>query len=122
MVEPNEDRRFELHTALEKAGYRVAEAATADQALWRFPTHVPAVVVCSFPSLVSSGESLISMLRRLPPEEGGEVPILALIKPSMQMMEAPRAAWLGANEQCPSDVPPKTLAAMVRRAIGSPVG
>lgn len=121
LIEPNEQRRSDLSAALEKAGYLVAEAAAADQALWRFPTRVPAAVICSYPSLLASGESLISTLRRLPPEQGGLVPILALIKPRMQLMEAPRAAGLGANEHCPSDVPPKTLAAMVRRTIGSPV-
>lgn len=119
LVEPSEEHRFVLRAALETAGYLVAEAATADQAMWRFPTHVPAIVVCAFPSLLGSGESLISALRRLPPEHGGEVPILALVNPQRQLMEVPRAAQLGADEQCPRDIPPKTLAAMVRRRIGS---
>lgn len=125
-MEPNEEHRSELRTALERAGYLVAEAATADQAMWRFPTHVSDVVVCSFPSFLATGESLISALKRLPPEQGGAVPILALIKPGMQLMDAPRAVGLGADGQCPRDIPPKTLAAMVRRMAGSatrrPVG
>ena len=78
LVEDEVDAREALSAIVSQAGATVAEAGTAGEALSRLVAWRPDVLVCDIGLPTEDGYALIRKVRALTPEEGGDVPAVAL--------------------------------------------
>jgi PAS domain S-box-containing protein len=78
VVDDEEDTRFLLARTLSKAGADVQTAPSAEIALEMLKARVPDVLVSDVGMPTEDGYSLIRSVRKLPPDQGGDVPAIAL--------------------------------------------
>lgn len=77
IVEDDPDTRRVACVALETWGGIVMEVATANQALKMLETVIPAIVLTDLGLPEFDGTWLLRQIRRLPPDKGGRVPVVA---------------------------------------------
>src|SRR5262249_35227716 len=77
VVEDDPDSRRCACVALEAWGGIVMEVGTAEDALKTFETVIPAVVLTDLGLPDLDGTWLLRQIRRLPPDKGGRVPVVA---------------------------------------------
>ena len=77
IVEDTDDSRIMLKSLLEMSGATVTAAATAEEAFEFFTAERPDVLVSDIGLPREDGLSLIRKIRKLPPEQGAQVPAVA---------------------------------------------
>jgi CheY-like chemotaxis protein len=81
LIEDDRDSRELMHLFLEQSGARVLEADSAAPAfnlLHRPGRRLPDLILSDLAMPEEDGYSLIARIRKLPAEEGGQVPAIAL--------------------------------------------
>jgi two-component system CheB/CheR fusion protein len=78
IVEDDPDSREMLVAVLQRCGAKVSEAASASEAIEAVAQGPPDLLVCDIGLPDEDGYSLMSWIRKLPPDRGGRVPALAL--------------------------------------------
>ncbi|PSB65068.1 hypothetical protein C7B61_11570, partial [filamentous cyanobacterium CCP1] len=78
VVEDERDTREFLTFVLEQAGANVTTASSAIEALNHFNQHPPDLLLSDIAMPEMDGYTLIQRIRTLPPEQGGQVPAIAL--------------------------------------------
>lgn len=118
LVEPNDERRARVREALQRAGYHVEEAVTPEHGLWSIQARSPDLLIAPYPLHTDQRDPFITAARELLDGAESRAPIVALTR-SVSLLEQRRAELAGADQQCSMDIPPKVLAAMVRKMIGA---
>jgi CheY-like chemotaxis protein len=78
VVDDDTDTRELLAFLLEQAGAKVITAASANEALATLTQTQPQVLISDIGMPEMDGYMLIQLIRALPPEQGGEIPAIAL--------------------------------------------
>jgi signal transduction histidine kinase/CheY-like chemotaxis protein len=78
VVDDETDTQDFLRFLLQKHGATVAVASSAPQTLRRLPTFKPSLLICDIGMPEVDGYMLIQAIRALPPEQGGQIPAIAL--------------------------------------------
>ena len=78
LVEDHRDTREMYAAALRSQGAVVHEAATAQMGMFLVQSHRPDLILVDLGLPDASGLDLISAIRRLPPDQGGLTPAVAL--------------------------------------------
>jgi CheY-like chemotaxis protein len=78
VVDDNFDSRELVSVILEGYGVQVTAVASAQEALETIAQSQPDLLICDLQMPDQDGCSFISQLRSLPPEQGGQIPALAL--------------------------------------------
>ena len=78
LVDDEADVRELLGIALEQSGAAVLRLASADAAVAALPEYRPHVLLADIEMPGEDGYSLVQRIRRLPPEEGGLTPSIAI--------------------------------------------
>lgn len=112
VVDDEADARDLLDTVLTQYGAEVAIASTAQDAIDAIAQFQPHVLVSDIGMPGEDGYSLMRHLRQLPPEQGGQIPAIALTayaraEDRIQALEA------GFQQHIPKPVNPNKLAAVV---------
>ena len=117
VVDDDHDTREILSVMLSRYGTEVRTAASAAEAVEVFAQWKPDVLVSDIGMPVEDGYVLISKIRELPAEEGGEVPAIALTAfAGVQDKEIALAA--GFQQHLSKPVEPVQLAKVVARILG----
>ena len=78
IVDDNEDTLVLTSFILEEYGIRAITAASASEALEMFLKAKPEMLICDLAMPGEDGYSLIRKIRNLEPEQGGQIPAIAL--------------------------------------------
>lgn len=78
VVDDEEDTRDLIREVLQECGCEVITARSAAEALVALKTHQPGILISDLGMPDEDGYSLISKVRSLPPEQGGQIPAAAL--------------------------------------------
>jgi signal transduction histidine kinase/HAMP domain-containing protein/ActR/RegA family two-component response regulator len=108
VVEDDVDSRELLVLALGQQGAEVQAAASAAEAFARLPEFRPDILLSDIGMPGEDGYSLIRRVRRLPPDEGGEVPAVALTA-FAKGEDRRRALEAGFDEHLTKPVEPEAL-------------
>lgn len=117
VVEDEPDARELLKSVLEYCQARVAVAGTVAEALVVMAAFKPDVIVSDIGLPGEDGYSLIDRVRRLPDEEGGKVPAVALTAYT-RTEDRTRALLAGFNMYLPKPVEPRELLVVVASVSG----
>jgi PAS domain S-box-containing protein len=112
LVDDEPDARELLTEVLEQCGATVVAAQTADEAVALIPREHPAVLLSDIGLPGEDGYKLISRVRAMPPEDGGNLPAAA-ITAYARSDDASRALAAGYQRHAPKPIQPTTLAALV---------
>ena len=111
-VDDEPDARELLTEVLQQCGAVVVATHSADEAVRLIPRERPAVLLSDIGLPGEDGYKLISRVRALPPEEGGNLPAAA-ITAYARSDDARRALEAGYQRHAPKPIQPTTLAALV---------
>jgi signal transduction histidine kinase len=117
LVEDDADAREVTVAGLEKAGFELRAAATANEALSLLDRWVPDVIVSDIGMPGVDGYEFMRTLRSRPPEQGGRVAALALTA-FARLEDAVRARASGYQGHLAKPVSPEDLAAAVAKLQG----
>ena len=112
LVDDEPDARELLTEVLQQCGAVVVAAHNADEAVRLIPRERPAVLLSDIGLPGEDGYKLISRVRALPPEAGGNLPAAA-ITAYARSDDARRALAAGYQRHAPKPIQPTTLAALV---------
>jgi len=112
LVDDEPDARELLTEVLQQCGAVVVAAHNADEAVRLIPRERPAVLLSDIGMPGEDGYKLISRVRALPPEAGGNLPAAA-ITAYARSDDARRALAAGYQRHAPKPIQPTTLAALV---------
>jgi PAS domain S-box-containing protein len=112
LVDDEPDARELLTEVLQQCGAVVVAAHSADEAVRLIPRERPAVLLSDIGLPGEDGYKLISRVRALPPEAGGNLPAAA-ITAYARSDDARRALAAGYQRHAPKPIQPTTLAALV---------
>ena len=112
LVDDEPDARELLTEVLEQCGAVVVATHSADEAVRLIPRERPAVLLSDIGLPGEDGYKLISRVRALPPEDGGDLPAAA-ITAYARSDDAQRALAAGYQRHAPKPIQPTTLAALV---------
>jgi PAS domain S-box-containing protein len=112
LVDDEPDARELLTEVLEQCGAIVVATHSADEAVRLIPRERPAVLLSDIGLPGEDGYKLISRVRALPPEDGGNLPAAA-ITAYARSDDARRALDAGYQRHAPKPIRPTTLAALV---------
>jgi hypothetical protein len=112
LVDDEPDARELLTEVLQQCGAVVVAAHNADEAVLLIPRERPAVLLSDIGMPGEDGYKLISRVRALPPEAGGNLPAAA-ITAYARSDDASRALAAGYQRHAPKPIQPTTLAALV---------
>jgi CheY-like chemotaxis protein len=112
LVDDEADARELLTEVLEQCGATVVSAQTADEAVELIPRERPSVLLSDIGLPGEDGYKLISRVRALSPEDGGNLPAAA-ITAYARSDDARRALAAGYQRHAPKPIAPTTLAALV---------
>ncbi len=77
-VDDSQDTRELVVTLLERYGAEVRAAASGHEVLAQLSSFAPDVLVCDIGIPAMNGYTLLQQIRRLPPDQGGRVPAIAV--------------------------------------------
>ena len=117
VVDDNETARYVLRRVLEHCGALVTTSVSARAALATLARFRPDVVVTDLSMPDDDGYWLIGELRRLPPEEGGRIPALAVTASGADARE--RALASGFQELLPKPLDVRTFCKTVEKLAAS---
>ncbi len=117
IVDDELDTREFLVTALEHYGAEVTAAASVSEAMRLLERLRPDVLVSDIGMPVEDGYALIRRLRTLPPEQGGQIPAVALTAYARDE-ERRQALLAGFQLHMPKPVNPTELVAVVANLAG----
>jgi PAS domain S-box-containing protein len=112
LVDDEPDARELLTEVLQQCGAVVIATHSADEAVRLIPREHPAVLLSDIGLPGEDGYKLISRVRALPPEDGGNLPAAA-ITAYARSDDARRALAAGYQRHAPKPIQPTTLAALV---------
>ncbi|MFM7424523.1 MAG: response regulator, partial [Elainella sp.] len=112
VVDDEPDSREFLQVALENAGARVTVVESVEAALAQFRQQPPDILLSDIAMPEADGYSLIQTIRRLPPEQGGQVPAAALTAFARESDKA-RAIAAGFQLHVPKPLDPDHLIRVV---------
>jgi PAS domain S-box-containing protein len=112
LVDDEPDARELLTEVLQQCGAIVVAAHSADEAVRLIPRERPAVLLSDIGLPGEDGYKLISRVRALPPEDGGNLPAAA-ITAYARSDDAIKALAAGYQRHAPKPIQPTTLAALV---------
>lgn len=112
VVDDDEDSRFYISTVLEGDGANVTAVASAAAAISVLPQFQPNILICDIAMPEEDGYSLIRKIRVLKPEEGGDVPAVALTAYA-ESEERERALAAGFQTHVAKPVDPGVLVEVV---------
>jgi PAS domain S-box-containing protein len=112
LVDDEPDARELLTEVLQQCGAIVVAAHSADEAVRLIPRERPAVLLSDIGLPGEDGYKLISRVRALSPEDGGNLPAAA-ITAYARSDDARRALAAGYQRHAPKPIQPTTLAALV---------
>jgi PAS domain S-box-containing protein len=112
LVDDEPDARELLTEVLQQCGAIVVATHSADEAVRLIPRERPAVLLSDIGLPGEDGYKLISRVRALPPEHGGNLPAAA-ITAYARSDDARRALAAGYQRHAPKPIQPTTLAALV---------
>lgn len=117
VVDDEADARDLLDTVLTQYGAEVEICATAQETIEAIARYQPHVLISDIGMPGEDGYSLMRRLRHLPPEQGGQIPAIALTayaraEDRIQALEA------GFQQHIPKPVNPDKLAAVVSELAG----
>ena len=112
LVDDEPDARELLTEVLQQCGAVVVAAHNADEAVRLIPRERPAVLLSDIGLPGEDGYKLISRVRALPPEAGGNLPAAA-ITAYARSDDARKALAAGYQRHAPKPIQPTTLAALV---------
>jgi CheY-like chemotaxis protein len=125
IVDDEADARELIATLLKQYGARVTVASCADEAFDKLRKGEagarPDVLVSDISMPDEDGYMLIDRVRKLPPEEGGKIPAIALTaleRPSDRI----KALAAGFSMHVPKPVEPEELAMVIANLTGHPGG
>ncbi|HEY7508650.1 MAG TPA: ATP-binding protein [Vicinamibacteria bacterium] len=78
VVDDEEDARDLLGVSLEQSGAEVRKVGSADEVMAQLPAYRPHVLLADIEMPGKDGYSLLQMVRRLPPDQGGLTPAIAI--------------------------------------------
>ncbi len=116
VVDDDEDSRFYISTVLEADGASVTTVASAAEALDILPQLQPDVLVCDIGMPEEDGYTLIRKVRVLSPDQGGEVPAVALTAYA-DSEDRIRALEAGFQSHLPKPVDPDALVVAVAEVV-----
>lgn len=114
LVEDDVDAREVTVTGLEKAGFELRAAGTAQEALTLLDKWVPDVIVSDIGMPGVDGYEFMRLLRARPPERGGRVAALALTA-FARLEDAIRARSSGYQGHLAKPISPEDLAAAIAK-------
>jgi PAS domain S-box-containing protein/excisionase family DNA binding protein len=117
IVDDEEDARDLLKTVLVQCGAEVRAAGSTAQALALIARERPDVMVCDIGMPGEDGYALISRVRALPPEQGGETPAVALTAYAREE-DRVRALAAGFQVHLSKPIQPSKLVAVVASVAG----
>ncbi len=117
VVDDDHDTREILSVMLTRYGAEIRTAASAAEAIEVFTAWRPDVLVSDIGMPVEDGYALISKIRALTPEQGGEVPAVALTA-FAGAQDKERAMVAGFQQHLSKPVEPVQLAKVVARILG----
>ena len=112
LVDDEPDARELLTEVLQQCGAIVVATHSADEAVRLIPRERPAVLLSDIGLPGEDGYKLISRVRALSPEDGGNLPAAA-ITAYARSDDARRALAAGYQRHAPKPIQPTTLAALV---------
>jgi PAS domain S-box-containing protein len=112
LVDDEPDARELLTEVLQQCGAVVVATHSADEAVRLIPRERPAVLLSDIGLPGEDGYKLITRVRALPPEDGGNVPAAA-ITAYARSDDARKALAAGYQRHAPKPIQPTTLAALV---------
>jgi len=112
LVDDEADARELLTEVLQQCGAVVVATHSAEEAMRLIPRERPAVLLSDIGMPGEDGYKLISRVRALPPEDGGNLPAAALTAYA-RSDDALRALAAGYQRHAPKPIQPTTLAALV---------
>ena len=112
LVDDEPDARELLTEVLQQCGAIVVAAHSADEAVRLIPRERPAVLLSDIGLPGEDGYKLISRVRALAPEDGGNLPAAA-ITAYARSDDARRALAAGYQRHAPKPIQPTTLVALV---------
>jgi signal transduction histidine kinase/ActR/RegA family two-component response regulator len=118
VVDDQPDARELLSLVLKYAGAEVVTAGSAAAALKMLVEHKPQVLVSDIGMPSEDGFTLLSQIRSLPPEEGGNIPAVALTAYATEE-DRQRTLASGFAEHLPKPVEPTDLVAAVASLAAS---
>ncbi len=117
VVDDDEDSRFYVSIVLEQEGAIVTMAASVTQAMELVTQFQPDVLVSDIGMPVEDGYSLIRQIRALNPDEGGNIPAIALTAYA-DSEDRLLALQAGFQTHMPKPVNPEELVAVVTSVAG----
>ncbi len=112
LVDDEPDARALLTEVLQQCGAVVVATHSADEAVRLIPRERPAVLLSDIGLPGEDGYKLITRVRALGPEDGGDLPAAA-ITAYARSDDASRALAAGYQRHAPKPIQPTTLAALV---------
>ena len=116
VVEDDPDTRDLLAFLLEDYGACVMVVASASDALTAFESFKPDVLISDIGMPVEDGYSFLRQIRSLPPEQGGQIPAIALTAYAKQE-DQQEALIAGFQQHISKPVEPQSLVAVIARLI-----
>lgn len=117
VVDDEADSRDVIRALLDRCGLEVTVAASASEALRCFAEERPELLLSDIGMPGEDGLSLITKIRRLPPEAGGETPAVALTAYARAEDRA-RCLRAGFDHHLPKPVEPMSLLEVVASVAG----
>lgn len=116
-VDDEEDSREMVRSLLESCGAQVEVAGSVAEAFRSFEVSPPAIVLSDLGMPVEDGFSLIAKIRALPPEKGGDTPVVALTAYA-RTEDRTRCLLAGFSSHLTKPVEPLELVAVVASLAG----
>lgn len=112
VVEDTADMREYVTFVLQQSGANVTAVASAAEALAVLPQFQPAVLISDIGMAEVDGYMLLRQIRSLPPEQGGQIPAIALTAYAGEMNQQ-QAIAAGFDRHIPKPVEPAALIAVI---------
>ncbi|MBD2156585.1 PAS domain S-box protein [Leptolyngbya sp. FACHB-16] len=116
VVDDEPDSREFIAFVLEQAGARVLTAAIADEALAMIPRIKPAVLLSDIGMPGMDGYMLMQQVRALPPEQGGQIPAIALTAYAGEINQQ-QALAAGFQQHIAKPIEPERLVSVIASLV-----
>jgi CheY-like chemotaxis protein len=116
LVDDNIDNLELLAIILEQYGIEVVTAASAAEAIQAIAQSIPDILISDIAMPLEDGYSLIRQIRKLPPEQGGLIPAIALTAYAKNE-DRLLALEAGFQMHLPKPIDPNELIAVVMKLV-----